>query len=77
MVSEAIKNNFMIQLLITATILTSGAICNILQLLIHILVKPFSRRLFQKLNGMIHWSWLSRKLRLCLISVNEKKSVKR
>jgi hypothetical protein len=61
MVSERLKNSFMMQLLITATILTSGAIMNILQLLIHLFVKPFSRRLFQKLNGMIHWSWLSRK----------------
>lgn len=62
MVSEAIKNNFIIQLLIVATILTSGAIMNFLQVLIHLFVKPFSRRFFQILNGKIHWSWLSRKL---------------
>lgn len=60
MIREAIKDSFIIQLLIVATILTSGLIMNFLQLLLHIFVKPFNSRVYQKFNGIIHWSWLSR-----------------
>lgn len=57
-----IKRSIISHLFIVSTILTSGAIVNVLQVLLHLIVKPINRRLFQKLTYYVSWTWLSRKL---------------
>lgn len=61
MASKFLKQNVVSQLLIAATILTSGLILNVIQVLLHILVKPFNRTLFHKCMYYVSWTWLARK----------------
>lgn len=56
-----LKQNIASYLLITATLLTSGLIINIVQVLLHIFVKPFNKRLFHHCMYYASWTWLSRK----------------
>lgn len=60
-VARSVKRNVVSQLLIASTILTSGAIINVVQVLLHILVKPFNKRLFHQLMYYVSWTWLARK----------------
>lgn len=53
------KKSILGQLLLTSTMVTSGAIVNFCQLLLHILVKPFSRRIFHNLMYYVNYAWLS------------------
>lgn len=57
--SDILKQNIISHLLITATILTSGIIVNIIQVLLHILVKPFNKRLFHQCMYYVSWTWLA------------------
>lgn len=59
-VGKQIKQSIISHLLLTATLLTSGAIVNVMQLLLHICVKPFSRSLFHKCMYYVSWTWLAR-----------------
>ena len=61
MFSDRIKQNIVSQLLVTATILSSGAILNVVQLLLHIFVRPFSKKIFNRLMYYVIWTWLARK----------------
>ncbi|CAO1422042.1 unnamed protein product [Diamesa tonsa] len=54
-----IKGNVVSTLFIAGTILTSGAIINLIQVLLHVLVKPFNRDLFHKLMYYVCWTWLA------------------
>ncbi|CRK87461.1 CLUMA_CG001262, isoform A [Clunio marinus] len=56
---RAIKRNLISQLFIASTILTSGAIINVIQVLLHILVKPVNKRLFHRLMYYVSWTWLA------------------
>jgi hypothetical protein len=56
-----LKQNIVSYLLITATLLTSGLIVNIIQVLLHVFVKPFNKRLFHHCMYYVSWTWLSRK----------------
>jgi len=58
-VSKAIKRNVISHLFIASTILSSGAIVNVIQVLLHILVKPLNKRLFHKLMRLVSWTWLA------------------
>lgn len=40
----------------------TGAIINVIQVLLHILVKPLSKRLFHQLMYYVSWTWLAREL---------------
>lgn len=62
-----IKGNVVSTLFITGTILTSGAIINLIQVLLHVLVKPFNRDLFHKLMYYVCWTWLARKFNQFII----------
>ncbi|XP_070509481.1 1-acyl-sn-glycerol-3-phosphate acyltransferase gamma-like [Chironomus tepperi] len=59
MFNERIKQNIVSQLLVTATILSSGAILNVVQLLLHIFVRPFSKKIFNRLMYYVIWTWLA------------------
>ncbi|CRL03981.1 CLUMA_CG017100, isoform A [Clunio marinus] len=54
-----VKRNIISQLFILSTILTSGLVMNVIQLLLHILIKPFNKRLFHTLMYYANWTWLS------------------
>lgn len=58
---RAIKRNVVSHLFIASTVLTSGAIINVIQVLLHILVKPVNKKLFHKLMYYVSWTWLARK----------------
>lgn len=60
-IGNQIKGSIISHLLITATLLASGAIVNVIQLLLHVAVKPFNTRLFHKLMYYVSWTWLARK----------------
>lgn len=49
-------------LLLTSTMITSGAIINFLQLLLNITVKPWNKALFDKLMFYVNYGWICRKL---------------
>lgn len=57
----AIKRNIVSHLFIASTVLTSGAIINVIQVLLHILVKPVNKRLYHVLMYYVSWTWLARK----------------
>lgn len=67
--SMQIKSNIVSQLLIAATILTSGAIINIFQVLLHVLVKPVNKKWFHKLMYYVSWTWLARKFSINLFLI--------
>lgn len=67
--SGAIKRNVVSHLFLASTILTSGAIINVIQVLLHILVKPVNKRLFHKLMYYVSWTWLARKFS-CTLSID-------
>jgi len=56
---KAIKRNVISHLFIASTILSSGAIINVIQVLLHILVKPLNKRLFHRLMYYVSWTWLA------------------
>ena len=58
---RAIKRNVVSHLFIASTVLTSGAIINVIQVLLHVLVKPVNKKLFHKLMYYVSWTWLARK----------------
>lgn len=66
-VTRAIKRNVVSQLFIASTIITSGAIVNVLQVLLQVLVKPLNKRLFHQLMYYVSWTWLSRKFSFTLL----------
>ena len=66
MLSEGIKQNIVSQLLVTATVLSSGAILNVVQLALHIFIRPFSKKLFNRLMYYVIWTWLARKFFLVI-----------
>lgn len=61
MLSFKYKQNLISHFLIVATILISGLFLNVVQLLLHILIKPINKRIFHQLMYFISWTWLSRK----------------
>lgn len=58
---KAIKGNIVSHLFIASTVLTSGAIINVIQVLLHVLVKPVNKPLFHRLMYYVSWTWLARK----------------
>lgn len=57
--TRAIKRNIVSHLFIASTVLTSGAIVNVVQVLLHVLVKPVNKRLFHQLMYYVSWTWLA------------------
>lgn len=55
-----IKGNVVSTLLVTGSVIASGFVVNILQILLHLIVKPFNKDLFDKLMYYISYTWLSR-----------------
>jgi hypothetical protein len=68
-VTRAIKRNVASHLIIASTVLTSGAIINVLQILLHILVKPVNKRLYHQLMYYVSWTWLARKLNFSFLVI--------
>lgn len=62
-----IKGNVVSTLLVTGSVIASGFVVNVLQVLLHILVKPFNKDLFDKLMYYISYTWLAREFNQFLI----------
>lgn len=61
---EIFKKTLPGQLLLTSTMITSGAIVNFLQLLLNITVKPWNKALFDKLMFYVNYGWICRKSKI-------------
>lgn len=55
-----IKGNVVSTLLVTGSVIASGIVVNIVQILLHVLVKPFNKDLFEKLMYYVSYTWLAR-----------------
>lgn len=61
---ELFKKTLPGQLLLTSTMITSGAIVNFIQLLLNITVKPWNKALFDKLMFYVNYGWICRKSKI-------------
>lgn len=55
-----IKGNVVSTLLVTGSVIASGFVVNIVQILLYVLVKPFNKDLFEKLMYYVSYTWLAR-----------------
>lgn len=71
-IGNQLKRSIISHLVITATLLTSGLIVNVIQLLLHVTIKPFNKKLFHRLMHYVSWTWLARKYLLIPLCLRKK-----
>lgn len=61
MLQTKLKQNIISHLLIISAILTSGVILNLIQVFLHLTLKPLNVKLFRRVMYYLSWTWLARK----------------